>query len=120
MSELELFDPGSATIPLTLTQAAVGRLRDLYAKQQPGKQFRVYITGGGCSGFQYGFTFDNQQLEDDLPLHQDGVDFVVDGLSLQYLEGAQIDFEDNLMGARFRVHNPNSTTTCSCGASFSV
>lgn len=121
MSELEVFDPQTgAQRPLTLTGAAVGRLRELYAAQQAGKQFRVFITGGGCSGFQYGFKFDDQQLEDDLAISQDGVDFVVDSLSLQYLEGAQIDFEDNLMGASFRVSNPNSSTTCSCGASFSV
>ena len=121
MSDIQTFDPTTVhSNPLVLTPAAVTRLRHLYADQKPHQVFRVYITGGGCSGFQYGFTFDDQQIEDDLQLQQDGVSFVVDGLSLQYLQGSEIDFEQSLMGARFRVHNPNSSTTCSCGASFSV
>jgi len=81
---------------------------------------RVFVTGGGCSGFEYGFTFDEDIEEDDSTFENDGVRLVVDSLSYQYLEGAEIDFMENLQGARFVVTNPNAETTCGCGNSFSI
>jgi len=80
----------------------------------------VYISGGGCSGFQYGFSFDEQQSDDDYVLERDGVALLVDPLSLQYLAGAEIDYRENLNGAQFVIRNPNARTTCGCGSSFSV
>ena len=81
---------------------------------------RVFVTGGGCSGFEYGFTLDEDIEEDDSTFENDGVQLVVDSLSYQYLEGAEIDFMENLQGARFVVTNPNAETTCGCGNSFSI
>ncbi len=81
---------------------------------------RVYVTGGGCSGFQYGFTFDDNIAEDDTVISNDGVHLVVDALSYQYLVGAEVDYEEGLQGSRFLVKNPNATSTCGCGASFSI
>ena len=81
---------------------------------------RVYVTGGGCSGFQYGFTFDEEHQEDDTEVIRDGVKLVVDPLSFQYLVGSEVDYQENLEGARFTVTNPNATSTCGCGASFSI
>lgn len=81
---------------------------------------RIYIVGGGCSGFQYGFAFDASQNEDDMIINKNSVKIVVDALSLQYLTGATIDYVENLQGAHFVVNNPNANTTCGCGSSFSV
>ena len=81
---------------------------------------RVFITGGGCSGFQYGFTFDEEQEEDDTVVTRDGVKLVVDPMSFQYLEGAEVDYTEGLEGSRFIINNPNASTTCGCGSSFSV
>ncbi|HET7663715.1 MAG TPA: iron-sulfur cluster insertion protein ErpA, partial [Rhodanobacteraceae bacterium] len=81
---------------------------------------RVYINGGGCSGFQYGFTFDEDQAEDDLAIDRDGVRLLVDPLSLQYLAGAEVDYTESLSGAQFVIRNPNARTTCGCGSSFSI
>ena len=83
-------------------------------------RFRVFVTGGGCSGFEYGFTFDEDIEEDDSTFENGGVQLVVDSLSYQYLKGAEIDFLENMQGARFVVTNPNAETTCGCGNSFSV
>ncbi len=106
---------------LTISSNAVQRVAQLLAdKDQPGLRLRVFIRGGGCSGFQYGFQFDQQQQDDDITIERDGVEVLVDMLSLQYLSGAQIDYQDDIMGSRFLVNNPNATTTCGCGSSFSV
>jgi len=83
-------------------------------------KLRVYITGGGCSGFQYGFTFDENKAEDDTFVEKDNVTLLVDSMSIQYLIGAKIDYLEDLQGARFVIENPNATTTCGCGSSFSV
>jgi|TARA_B100001142_G_scaffold114302_1_gene116428 iron-sulfur cluster insertion protein len=80
---------------------------------------RVYVTGGGCAGFQYGFSFDELRDESDTMVEKNGVKLVVDPMSIQYLQGAEIDFQEDLQGARFVIKNPNATTTCSCGSSFS-
>ena len=86
----------------------------------PALMLRVYISGGGCSGFQYGFSFDEERADDDLALVRDGVTLLVDPLSLQYLMGAEVDYRENLQGAQFVIRNPNAKSTCGCGSSFSV
>jgi len=106
---------------LKITSDAVVRINQLLAtKDNPDLMLRVYIQGGGCSGFQYGFQFDDTQQDDDISIEQEGVKVLVDMLSLQYLEGAEIDYKDDLLGSRFLVNNPNATTTCGCGSSFSI
>ena len=106
---------------LTLTDSAAMRVRELMAlEQSTDLKLRVYVTGGGCSGFQYGFDLTRDVEEDDTVIDDTGVTVVIDPLSYQYLVGATVDFETGLMGARFLVHNPNATATCGCGASFSI
>jgi iron-sulfur cluster insertion protein len=107
--------------PLRVTDAAARKVRELIAEEgNPQLKLRVYISGGGCSGFQYGFTFDEQQAEDDLTIERDGMTLLVDPLSLQYLMGAEIDYSESLSGAQFVIRNPNAKTTCGCGSSFAV
>jgi iron-sulfur cluster insertion protein len=106
---------------LQFSDAAAHKVRELIVEENnPNLKLRVYISGGGCSGFQYGFTFDENRAEDDLAVNKDGVTLVVDPLSLQYLMGAEIDYAENLQGARFVIRNPNAKTTCGCGSSFTV
>ncbi|MFT5260610.1 MAG: iron-sulfur cluster insertion protein [Saprospiraceae bacterium] len=105
----------------SVSESAISRIQVLIAKkQQDDLKFRVYIQGGGCSGFQYGFQFDEETLPDDIVIDQDGVAVLVDPLSMQYLEDAEVDFKDDLLGSRFIVNNPNAATTCGCGSSFSI
>ena len=107
--------------PLEFTEAAARKVASLIAEEgNPGLKLRVYISGGGCSGFQYGFTFDEERAEVDLALERDGVTLLVDPLSLQYLMGAEVDYRESLQGAQFVIRNPNAKTTCGCGSSFSV
>ncbi|MFC0679834.1 iron-sulfur cluster insertion protein ErpA [Lysobacter korlensis] len=107
--------------PLQFTSAAANKVRELIAEEgNDALKLRVYIHGGGCSGFQYGFEFDEQQAEDDLAVQTDGVTLVVDPLSLQYLMGAEVDYTESLHGAQFVIRNPNAKTTCGCGSSFSA
>lgn len=107
--------------PLIFTEAAASKVRELILEEaNPNLKLRVYITGGGCSGFQYGFTFDEALDEGDITVNRDDVTLVVDPLSFQYLEGAEVDYTENLQGARFVIKNPNAATTCSCGSSFGV
>jgi iron-sulfur cluster insertion protein len=107
--------------PLLFTHAAAGKVRELIAEEgNPELKLRVYISGGGCSGFQYGFSFDEERAPDDLAVERDGVTLVVDPLSLQYLAGAEIDYSESLTGAQFVIRNPNAKTTCGCGSSFTV
>ena len=106
---------------VSMTQNAVQRLERLIeTKEKSNLMLRVYVQGGGCSGFQYGFKFEEQREEDDLEFERDGVKLLVDSLSFQYLMGAEIDFIDDLMGTRFVVSNPNAATTSGCGSSFAV
>ena len=106
---------------LQLTLSAASKVQELVAKQgRPSALLRVYIQGGGCSGFQYGFTFDDEPQDDDAVFERDGVRLVVDPLSIQYLMGAEVDYKEDLQGARFVINNPNATTTCGCGSSFSI
>jgi iron-sulfur cluster insertion protein len=107
--------------PLQFSNAAAAKVRELIAEEgNPALKLRVYIQGGGCSGFQYGFEFDELQAEDDLAIVTDDVTLLVDPLSLQYLMGAQVDYSESLQGAQFVIRNPNAKTTCGCGSSFTV
>ncbi len=104
---------------IIFSDAAASRVKALIAEENPALKLRVYITGGGCSGFQYGFTFDENVNDGDTTIENSGVTLVVDPMSLQYLIGGIVDYTEGLEGARF-VNNLNATTTCGCGASFSV
>ncbi len=107
--------------PIVFTADAAAKVAELLAEEDdPNLKLRVYITGGGCSGFQYGFTFDAEQAEDDTVIEKDGVTVLIDSMSFPYLKGAEIDYKDDLSGARFVIRNPNARTTCGCGSSFSV
>jgi len=107
--------------PVIFTEAAANKVKSLIDEEgNPNLKLRVYITGGGCSGFQYGFTFDESQAEDDTVVEKNGVTLLIDPMSFQYLVGAKIDYLEDLQGARFVIENPNATTTCGCGSSFSV
>lgn len=108
-------------VPIQFTDAAANKVLMLVTDEEnPALKLRVYVTGGGCSGFQYGFTFDEKVNEGDLTIDKNGVTMVVDPMSLQYLMGGTVDYTDGLQGSRFIVQNPNATTTCGCGSSFSV
>lgn len=110
-----------ADAPLVFTSQAAAKVADLIADEDtPGLMLRVYIQGGGCSGFQYGFTFDETVQAGDTEIETDGVTLLVDPMSLQYLTGAEIDYTEGLQGAQFVIRNPNATTTCGCGSSFGV
>jgi iron-sulfur cluster insertion protein len=107
--------------PLMLTSDAAAQVNKLVEQEDnPELKLRVFITGGGCSGFQYGFEFDDQVNEDDICIEKDGATMVIDAMSMQYMNGAEVGFQQDLTGAQFIVHNPSATTTCGCGASFSV
>jgi len=107
--------------PLVFTDAAAAKVKDLLAEEgNANLKLRVFVQGGGCSGFQYGFTFDEETSDDDTTLEKDGVQLLVDPMSFQYLVGAEIDYKEDLEGAQFVIRNPNATTTCGCGSSFSV
>lgn len=111
----------SSNEPMIFTSDAAAKVRELILEEaNPGLKLRVYITGGGCSGFQYGFTFDESIDEGDITVERDDVMLVVDPLSFQYLEGAEIDYSESLQGARFVIRNPNAATTCGCGSSFGI
>ena len=107
--------------PLSFSDAAVAKVKKLIAADgNPHLKLRIYIVGGGCSGFQYGFGFDEKINEDDIVIEKDAVQMVVDALSVQYLMGAVVDYTESLHGAQFVVKNPNAETTCGCGSSFSL
>ena len=107
--------------PLVFTEAAAEKVGQLIDDEgNPDLKLRVYISGGGCSGFQYGFTFDEEIQEGDTEVEKCGVVLLVDPMSVQYLTGAEIDYKEDLSGAQFIIRNPNATTTCGCGSSFSV
>lgn len=107
--------------PLVFTDSAVGKVKDLIAEEgNPELKLRVFVTGGGCSGFQYGFTFDEIRNDDDTVMEKDGVMLLIDPMSYQYLVGAEIDYTEGLEGSQFVIRNPNATSTCGCGSSFSA
>ena len=107
--------------PLVFTDSAADKVKQLVDEEgNPDLKLRVFVQGGGCSGFQYGFTFDEVVNEDDTQMTKNGVTLLIDAMSLQYLVGAEIDYKEDLQGAQFVIKNPNATTTCGCGSSFSV
>jgi len=118
----DIVESGAAPLPgLAFTDAAARKVQQLILEEgNPSLMLRVYISGGGCSGFQYGFSFDEERAEDDIAIENDGVTLLVDPLSFQYLMGAEVDYTENLQGAQFVIRNPNATTTCGCGSSFSI
>ena len=117
MSVAESFNPTS----INLSANAVRKVQELVAEEENSAlKLRVYITGGGCSGFQYGFSFDEEVADDDTAIEEGGVTLLVDPMSFQYLVGSEVDYTEGLEGSRFIVNNPNATTTCGCGASFSI
>ncbi len=106
---------------LAFTQHAAEKVKELSARQDnSGSMLRVYIQGGGCSGFQYGFALEEQENQDDMVVETEGVKLLVDPMSFQYLMGAEIDYLEDLQGARFVINNPNATTTCGCGSSCGI
>jgi len=107
--------------PFVFTDSAADKVKALIEEEgNPELKLRVFVTGGGCSGFQYGFTFDEAINEDDTTMQKNGVTLLIDAMSYQYLVGAEIDYKDDLEGAQFVIKNPNATTTCGCGSSFSA
>ena len=117
MSEATIFTPSL----LDIAPNAVEKLQSLKLEEcDDSLKLRIFVTGGGCSGLQYGFAFEGTVVEDDTLISRDGVDVLIDSLSLPYLVGSTVDYEQGLMGSRFMVANPNAQTTCGCGSSFSI
>lgn len=117
MSSPQMYTPS----PISIAPGAINKVRELVEEEEnPNLKFRVYVTGGGCSGFQYGFAFEEDTAEDDTLITRDGVTLVVDPMSYPYLVGSVVNYEEGLQGARFTVQNPNANSTCGCGASFSI
>lgn len=107
--------------PLVFTESAALKVSELIQEEgTPDLKLRVFVSGGGCSGFQYGFTFDEEVNDDDTTVERNGVTLLIDSMSLQYLMGAEIDYTDGLQGSQFVIKNPNATSTCGCGSSFSA
>ena len=107
--------------PINFSDNAVKKVKELIDEEgTPDLKLRVFVSGGGCSGFQYGFTFEESENDDDTKVTKDSVTLLIDPMSLQYLAGAEIDYQDNVQGSQFVIKNPNATTTCGCGSSFSV
>ena len=106
---------------ITISPAATIKIKDILAEENdPKNSLRVFVQGGGCSGFSYGFNIDQEENEDDFVLFIDGIKVLVDSMSLQYLQGAEIDYKEELLNSQFTIKNPNATTTCGCGSSFGV
>jgi len=109
------------TEPLIFTEAAASKVKELIEEEgNSALNLRVFVSGGGCSGFQYGFTFDEEVNEDDAQVDKNGVKLLIDAMSYQYLVGAEIDYQENVEGAQSVIKNPNATSTCGCGSSFSA
>lgn len=107
--------------PLVFTDSAANKVKDLIDEEGNSElKLRVFVTGGGCAGFQYGFTFDDAVNEDDATMEKNGVTLLIDAMSYQYLAGAEIDYQESIEGAQFVIKNPNASTTCGCGSSFSA
>jgi iron-sulfur cluster insertion protein len=107
--------------PLNFTESAADKVKALVAEEgNPALKLRIYVSGGGCSGFQYNFAFDETVNEDDTAIVKNGVTLLIDAMSYQYMEGASVDYQEGLEGARFVISNPNASSTCGCGSSFSV
>jgi len=107
--------------PINITESCYDKVADLLAEENnPNLKLRVFVQGGGCSGFQYGFTFDEDQAEDDFVIEKNTVKILVDSMSYQYLVGSTINYKEDVMGSQFAIENPNAQTTCGCGSSFST
>jgi len=120
-SEIPVIGTSAAPAPIVFTDAAAIKVSELIQEEDnPDLMLRVFVSGGGCSGFQYGFTFDDEKEEGDSSIENQGVTLLVDPMSVQYLMGAEIDYKEDLQGAQFVIRNPNATTTCGCGSSFAV
>ncbi len=120
-NENSVIGSAAAPPPLVFTDAAARKVSELIEEEDnPDLMLRVFVAGGGCSGFQYGFTFDEKIEEGDSSVENQGVTLVVDPMSVQYLMGAEIDYKEDLQGAQFIIRNPNASTTCGCGSSFTV
>jgi len=107
-------------LPVTLSARAARRIAEIIKSEPTPTNLRLAVTGGGCSGFQYNFALDDQRMDDDLVVERDGVTVLIDPVSLDFLKGAEIDFSNDLIGAAFKVNNPNAQSSCGCGTSFSV
>lgn len=106
---------------IELKPSAIEKIRDILAEENnPKIKLRIFVQGGGCSGMQYGFTLDEDTNDDDFVMDFDGVSLLVDSMSSQYLQGASVDYREDLMGSEFKISNPNAQTSCGCGSSFSV
>ncbi len=106
---------------IKITDSAVNKVKALIEEEKdPNLKLRVFVTGGGCSGLQYGFTFDETENDDDIPFEKDGVTVLIDAISYEYLSAAEIDYKEDIEGERFVIRNPQAKTTCGCGSSFSV
>ncbi len=117
MSAPEIYVPQVVNV----SDSALAKVKSLVEEEgNPDLKLRVYVTGGGCSGFQYGFTFDEAVAEDDSIVERDGIKVVVDAMSYPYLVGAKVDYEEGLQGSKFVIQNPNAASTCGCGSSFSI
>jgi iron-sulfur cluster insertion protein len=120
-SDIPVIGSAAAPAPLIFTDAAARKVHELIQEEDNSDlMLRVFVSGGGCSGFQYGFTFDEKMEEGDSSVVNQGVTLVVDPMSVQYLMGAEIDYKEDLQGAQFVIRNPNASTTCGCGSSFTV
>ena len=118
---IESVDLQAPPSPINFSDAAAAKVKELLAEEaNPDLRLRVFVQGGGCSGFQYGFTFDETVNDDDTAVDKDGVQLLIDPMSYQYLFGAEIDYKDDLEGAQFVIRNPNATSTCGCGSSFTA
>lgn len=117
MSAIQTYTP----TPIQVSDSAVSKVQRLVEEEgNPALKLRVYVTGGGCSGFQYGFSFEEDAAEDDTLIEKGGVTLLVDPMSYPYLVGSKVDYEEGLQGSKFSIQNPNATSTCGCGSSFSI
>ena len=121
VTEAQSLELSETPAPLIFTDNAAKKVKELIEEEgSPDLKLRVFVSGGGCSGFQYGFTFEEEVNDDDTLVQKDTVTLLIDPMSLQYLMGAEIDYQDSLQGSQFVIRNPQATTTCGCGSSFSV
>lgn len=121
VADMQEVDMEQMPAPLVFTDNAAKKVKALIEEEgSPDLKLRVFVSGGGCSGFQYGFTFEEEVNDDDTQVQKDSVTLLIDPMSLQYLMGAEIDYQDSLQGSQFVIRNPQATTTCGCGSSFSV
>jgi iron-sulfur cluster insertion protein len=121
VTDMQEIDMEQMPAPLVFTDNAAKKVKELIEEEgSTDLKLRVFVSGGGCSGFQYGFTFEEEVNDDDTQVQKDSVTLLIDPMSLQYLMGAEIDYQDSLQGSQFVIRNPQATTTCGCGSSFSV